>query len=118
MSSLLLSAFRSSKKSKDKDRLPDLRSPLNVPETRGVDKREASLQVEDPCRIFERYLVEMIVEEGKIKDLMDMEELLYCWKNLKCPVFIDLACRFYVEICMDLFSPASEEGCSIPTNDG
>lgn len=58
----------------------------------------------------------MIVEQGKIKDLMDVEELLYYWKNLKCPIFIDLVCRFYVEICKDLFSSDSEEGSSIPTN--
>ncbi|CAJ1960559.1 unnamed protein product [Sphenostylis stenocarpa] len=99
-------AFRSQKKSKDKDRLPYLRSPLNVHETPpfpscsplvpayvrafGVDKREACLQVEDTCRIFENYLVEIIVEEGKMRDLMDVEEFLHCWKNLKCPVFIDL----------------------------
>ncbi|RDX74935.1 Transcription repressor OFP17, partial [Mucuna pruriens] len=98
--------FHSSKKSKDKDRLPNLKSPLNVHETipspshsslapayvrsRGIDKREGSLQVEDTCRNFEKYLVEMIVEEGNMRDLMDVEELLYCWKNLKCPVFTDL----------------------------
>ncbi|TKY47243.1 Transcription repressor OFP17 [Spatholobus suberectus] len=132
MSSLLLLLFRSSKKSKDKDRLPDLKSPLNVHETpsfpsysplapayvrtRGVDKKEASLQVEDTCKIFENYLMEMIVEEGKMRDLMDVEELLYCWKNLKCPVFINLVCRFYVEICKDLFSSDSEEVSSFPTN--
>lgn len=60
--------------------------------------------VEDACRSFENYLVEMIVEEGKMKDLMDVEELLYCWKNLKSPVFINLVCRFYGELCKDLFS--------------
>jgi hypothetical protein len=41
--------------------------------------------VEDACRSFENYLVEMMVEEGQVRDLMDVEELLYCWKNLKCP---------------------------------
>ncbi|CAK7323522.1 unnamed protein product [Dovyalis caffra] len=61
--------------------------------------------VEDACRSFENYLVEMIVDEGKVRDLADVEELLYCWKNLKCPVFIDLVCRFYGELCKDLFSP-------------
>jgi hypothetical protein len=25
----------------------------------------------------------MMVEEGQVRDLMDVEELLYCWKNLK-----------------------------------
>ncbi|XWS74433.1 hypothetical protein CRYUN_Cryun02cG0215700 [Craigia yunnanensis] len=60
--------------------------------------------VEDACRSFENYLVEMIVEEGKVRDLMDVEELLYCWKNLTSPVFIDLVSRFYGELCTDLFS--------------
>lgn len=79
---------------------------------RGEEKREEACKqdVEDACRSFENYLVEMIVEEGKTKDLMDVEELLYCWKNLKCPVFIGLVSRFYGELCKDLFSPDSEEG--------
>ncbi|KAI3818390.1 hypothetical protein L1987_12196 [Smallanthus sonchifolius] len=59
---------------------------------------------EDGCQMFESYLVKMIAEEGKTKDLVDMEELLYCWKNLKSPVFINLVCRFYGELCKDLFS--------------
>ncbi|KAK7305517.1 hypothetical protein VNO77_43423 [Canavalia gladiata] len=96
MSSLLLSVFRSRRKSKD--------------------KRKVSLLVEDKCKIFENYLVEMIVEEGKMQDLMDVEELLYCWKNIKCPVFSDLVCGFYVQICNDLFSSATEEGSSIPAD--
>lgn len=71
--------------------------------------------VEDSCKGFENYLVEMIVEEGKVKDLMDVEELLYCWRNLKSPIFVDLVCRFYGELCKDLFSP-SEETESQETN--
>ncbi|ESW18860.1 hypothetical protein PHAVU_006G076900, partial [Phaseolus vulgaris] len=121
-SSLLLSALRSQKKSKDKDvhetpLFPSC-SPLVPPYVRPnrVDNREASFQVEDTCKNFEKYLVEMVVEEGKMKDLMDVEELLHCWKKLKCPVFIDLVCRFYVEICKDLFSLDSEEASSFPTN--
>lgn len=66
-------------------------------------------EVEDACRSFENYLVDMIVEEGQMRDLMDVEELLHCWKNLKCPVFIDLVCRFYGELCRDLFSNNYEE---------
>ncbi|CAI0399512.1 unnamed protein product [Linum tenue] len=65
--------------------------------------------VEDACRSFENYLVEMIVEEGKMRDLMDVEDLLYCWKSLKCPVFIDLVCTFYGELCKDLFAPDHNE---------
>lgn len=78
-------------------------------------KKEASVQddVEDACRSFENYLVEMIVEEGKMRDLADVEELLYCWKNLKSPVFIDLVCRFYGELCRDLFSNSYEDDINI-----
>lgn len=123
--SSLLSVFRSPKKSKDLGMLQGLKSPSNMLETPlfpspltpafvkasgGTEKREGSSQeVEDACRSFENYLVEMIVEEGKTRDLMDVEEFLYCWKNLKCPVFIDLVCRFYGELCKDLFSTDSEE---------
>ncbi|KAF8086509.1 hypothetical protein N665_0622s0005 [Sinapis alba] len=60
--------------------------------------------VEDACRSFENYLIQLIVEEGKIDDLMDIEELLSCWKNLKSPVFMELVSRFYGELCRDLFS--------------
>jgi len=118
MSSLLLSALCSLEKSKDKDvhETPPFPSCSPLVRASRVDNREASLQVEDTCRNFEKYLVEMIVEEGKMEDLMDVEELLHCWKNLKCPVFIDLVCRFYVEICKDLFSLDSEEASSFSTN--
>ncbi|CAG7875034.1 transcription repressor OFP17 [Brassica rapa] len=60
--------------------------------------------VEDACRSFENYLIQLIVEEGKMDDLMDIEELLSSWKNLKSPVFIELVSRFYGELCRDLFS--------------
>ncbi|KAK8581195.1 hypothetical protein V6N13_144235 [Hibiscus sabdariffa] len=70
----------------------------------GGSRKRGSSDVEDACRSFENYLVEMIVEEGEVSDLMDVEELLYCWKNLTSPVFIDLVSRFYRELCTDLFS--------------
>ncbi|KAF8402505.1 hypothetical protein HHK36_010590 [Tetracentron sinense] len=78
--------------------------------TSNMGKREVAdnEDVKNACRSFENYLVEMIVEEGKVRDLMDVEELLYCWKNLKCPVFVDLVCRFYGELCKDLFSAEDE----------
>ncbi|XP_063935610.1 uncharacterized protein LOC108225631 [Daucus carota subsp. sativus] len=69
-----------------------------------VGKWECSQEVEEACRSFENYLAEMIVEEGRTKDLMDVEQLLYCWDNLRCPVFIDLVSRFYGELCKDLFT--------------
>lgn len=65
--------------------------------------------VRDACRSFEDYMIHMIVEEGKIDDLMDMEELLYYWNNLKDPIFIDLVTRFYGELCTDLF-PSNDDG--------
>ncbi|KAI9095023.1 hypothetical protein K1719_026487 [Acacia pycnantha] len=67
-------------------------------------KEGGDVEVEEACRRFEKHLVEMIVEEGKTKDLKDVEELLRCWKKLKCPVFVDLVCSFYGELCKDLFS--------------
>ncbi|XP_059625223.1 transcription repressor OFP17 [Cornus florida] len=122
----LLSVLRSRKESRKMDRAMELKSfsdaghqkaPFPSPLTPAyvrmsvAAKKEVSGQddVEDACRSFENYLAEMIVEEGKVKDLIDVEELLYCWKNLKCPVFIDLVCRFYGELCKDLFS--SNEHC-------
>ncbi|KAF7120799.1 hypothetical protein RHSIM_Rhsim13G0060900 [Rhododendron simsii] len=91
------------------------RAPFSSPltpacvKTSGGHKTEAYGQrdVEYACRRFENYLVEMIVDEGKVGDLTDVEELLRCWKDLKCPVFKDLVCRFYGELCKDLFSNSS-----------
>lgn len=114
--------FRSSRKSRKMDRVAELRSVSEAERERMLYPSpltpayiKASLatkrqtfgdeDVEDACRSFENYLVEMMVEEGKVRDLADVEELLYCWKNLKCPVFIGLVCRFYGELCKDLFSP-------------
>ncbi|MQM00470.1 hypothetical protein Taro_033208 [Colocasia esculenta] len=65
--------------------------------------------VEEACRSFESYLVEMIVEEGEVKDLRDVEELLYFWENLKDPLFVELVSRFYGDLCRDLFSERDDE---------
>ncbi|KAE9460939.1 hypothetical protein C3L33_07165, partial [Rhododendron williamsianum] len=92
-------------------------SPLTqvYPRMSGGHKTEAYGQtdMEYVCRRFENYLVEMIVDEGRVGDLIDVEELLRCWKDLKCPVFKDLVCRFYGELCKDLFSD-SEENMDTP----
>ncbi|KAJ9698864.1 hypothetical protein PVL29_007778 [Vitis rotundifolia] len=121
----LLSLFCFQRQEKEMDRVRELRSISDAGQERrlfpspltpasmkagAAGKRVASghEDLEDACRSFENYLVEMIVEEGKVRDLMDVEELLYCWKNLKCPVFIDLICRFYGELCKDLFSTDEE----------
>jgi hypothetical protein len=58
---------------------------------------------EEACRSFESRLMEMLVEEGKARDLQDVEELLHCWDRLKSPVFVDRVCRFYAELCNDMF---------------
>ncbi|CAI9770743.1 unnamed protein product [Fraxinus pennsylvanica] len=83
-------------------------SPISPVKARNSEANKKK-EVEDVCRSFENYLIEMIVEEGEMGDLTDVEELLYCWKNLTCPVFIDLVCRFYGELCKDLFSKTSKD---------
>lgn len=92
--------------------LPSPLTPAYVRMMNEANRTQVSVMqqdVEDACRSFENYLVDMIVEEGKTTDLNDVEELLHCWKNLKSPVFIDLVCRFYGELCRDLFSNSCEE---------
>ncbi|CAD5194490.1 unnamed protein product [Musa acuminata subsp. malaccensis] len=64
--------------------------------------------VEAACRSFEKYLVEMMVEDGTVRELTDVEELLRSWNSLTSPVFVDLVCRFYGELCSDLFSGSRE----------
>ncbi|GMI91797.1 ovate family protein 17 [Hibiscus trionum] len=90
----------------DRDRLlfSSPLTPASYLKAGGGYRRRGASDVEDACRSFEKYLVEMIVEEGKVSDLMGVEELLHCWKNLTCPVFIDLVSRFYGELCTDLFA--------------
>ncbi|RLN36357.1 hypothetical protein C2845_PM03G16290 [Panicum miliaceum] len=74
-------------------------------EARAIVRRgEEAGDVEAACRSFERHLVEMLVEERKVMDLTDVEELLRCWEKLRCPAFVQLVGRFYGELCMDLFS--------------
>ncbi|KAB2616674.1 transcription repressor OFP17-like [Pyrus ussuriensis x Pyrus communis] len=122
-----LSTFYSPGKPKRMDRLAALKSlsekggdgngithypspvtPAYLKAMRGRAATSGHDEVQDACRSFENYLVEMIIEEGQVWDLMDVEELLYCWKNLKCPVFVDLVGRFYGELCKDLFSTTSD----------
>lgn len=93
-----------------REQLPSPLTPISARMSRG-QKTQAYGQrdVEYACRSFENYLVEMIVDEGKVEDLTDVEELLQCWKNLKCPVFKNLVCKFYGELCKDLFSNSEEK---------
>ncbi|XP_076927436.1 transcription repressor OFP17-like [Bidens hawaiensis] len=119
--SCLTSFFRLFRTKKDMDRIMELKSfsdagyvhkaPCPSPPTPAYIKMARTAIVveenegeEDACQKFENYLLKMIAEEGKMKDLVDVEELLYCWKNLKSPVFMNLVCRFYGELCKDLFS--------------
>ncbi|KAG1338975.1 Transcription repressor OFP17 [Cocos nucifera] len=122
--------LRPSRQSEDIDKVGELRSmteraraPCPSPITpayikmarlRRAGVEEGPNEVEEACRSFENYLVEMIVEERKVRDLMDVEELLYCWNSLKSPVFVELVSRFYGELCKDLFS--SRE-CEVTTDD-
>lgn len=82
-------------------------------ERRSMEKRDGACtsddEVEAACRSFENHLVEIIVEEGKVRELTDVEELLYCWSNLNSPVFAELVSRFYRQLCTDLFSRSTEE---------
>ncbi|KAK1425439.1 hypothetical protein QVD17_20791 [Tagetes erecta] len=116
----LTSFFGSLRTERDMDRVMELKSfsdagyvhkaPCPSPPTPAYIKMARAAMVEEDddakeaCGKFENYLVKMIAEEGKMKDLVDVEELLYCWKNLKSPVFMNLVCRFYGELCKDLFS--------------
>lgn len=72
------------------------------------DEEEDRERKEEACRSFESRLMEMLVEEGKARDLQDVEELLRCWERLKSPVFLDLVCRFYGELCNDMFPAAGD----------
>lgn len=65
--------------------------------------KEDTHEVLSACRSFEKYLMEMLVEERKVRDLLDVEELMYCMDKLQSPAFVELVCTFYGELCMDLF---------------
>ncbi|XBI98997.1 uncharacterized protein LOC119357606 [Triticum dicoccoides] len=73
--------------------------------------------VEEACKGFERHLMEMLVEEAKVGDLMDVEELLGCWEKLRSPVFVRLVGRFYGDLCMDLFSDLDDDVSSESSDD-
>jgi hypothetical protein len=70
---------------------------------------EEDFEVQKACRSFEKYILEMLLEERKVRDLLDVEELIYCVDNLKSPAFIGLVCTFYGELCMDLFSNKGDQ---------
>jgi hypothetical protein len=75
----------------------------------GDNKTKEDLEVQKACRTFENYILEMLLEERKVRDLLDVEELIYCMDNLKSPAFIELFCTFYCEICVDLFSNEGDQ---------
>nr|GEW44141.1 hypothetical protein [Tanacetum cinerariifolium] len=89
------------------DRLMELKSFSNTGFTQKASMQRMAKDdsdAQDACQSFENYLLKMIGEAGNIRDLVDVEELLNCWKNLKDPLFMNLVCRFYGELCKDLFS--------------
>ncbi|GER54627.1 ovate family protein 17 [Striga asiatica] len=120
--SKIVSMLTSLRRAQKVDRVADLKSfsesgyhqtapypsPITPAYVRSLGQKNASEENDDvadeSCRSFEKHLVEMIVEEGKMKGLAEVEDLLYSWKNLRCPVFIGLVSRFYGELCNDLFS--------------
>lgn len=69
-----------------------------------VKKTKEDFEVQKACKNFEKYITEMLLEERKVRDLLDVEELLYCMDQLQSPAFIELVCTFYGELCLDLFS--------------
>lgn len=81
-------------------------------------RRSGGEEKEEACRSFESCLMEMLMEEGKVRDLQDVEELLQCWERLKSPVFVELVCRFYGELCKDLFSSAGVEDGGADRDEG
>ncbi|XP_074560785.1 transcription repressor OFP17-like [Curcuma longa] len=91
-------------------------TPFQSSSAREVCKKGAKFDddggEEAACRSFEKYLVEMMVEEGSVSDLADVEEMLSCWSNLRSPEFVELVSRFYRELCKDLFSTASGDAAA------
>lgn len=71
--------------------------PLKVARSRSM------AAVEDACKQFRNYVIEMVAEDKNVDDLMDVEELLYCYQNITCPVYRDLLSQFYAQICSDIF---------------
>jgi hypothetical protein len=95
--------------------VPAHAAPVPSPETPAYVKMVERLrsrtsactgEEKDACHSFETCLMEILTEEGKARDRQDVEELLQCWERLKSPVFVDLVCRYYGDLCKDLFSSA------------
>ncbi|RRT71039.1 hypothetical protein B296_00024741 [Ensete ventricosum] len=128
------SSFRSfrltlctSRQPEELDRLGELRSmterdrfraPFPSPITPAYVKL-ASLQPREPeeeldevgaaCRSFRSCLAEMLAEEGRVEDLVNVEELLHHWSCLRSPAFVELVCSFYEQVCNELFTGSEEE---------
>ncbi|KAJ4753835.1 Transcription repressor OFP17 [Rhynchospora pubera] len=104
---------RTSSYTKRKQARPTLVSSYNKMAAQ-IKKLEEKNTIEDDevqkaCRNFEKYIMEMILEERKVRDLLDVEELMYCMDKLQAPAFIELVCTFYGELCVDLFSNGSDQ---------
>ncbi|KAF8652414.1 hypothetical protein HU200_062744 [Digitaria exilis] len=94
-----------------------LRSGRSAASSSGDGEGEGEKK-EEACRSFESCLMGMLVEEGKARDLQDVEELLRCWERLKSPVFVELVCRFYGELCNDLFPAPGVDKTDVDSGDG
>ncbi|CAL9055205.1 unnamed protein product [Musa banksii] len=66
-------------------------------------------EVEAACRSFRSCLAEMLAEEGRVEDLVNVEELLHHWSSLRSPAFVELVCSFYEQVCNELFIGSEEE---------
>ncbi|XP_065043545.1 uncharacterized protein LOC135676365 [Musa acuminata AAA Group] len=111
-----------SRQPEELDRLGELRSmterdrfraPFPSPITPAYVKL-ASLQPREPeveaaCRSFRSCLAEMLAEEGRVEDLVNVEELLHHWSSLRSPAFVELVCSFYEQVCNELFIGSEEE---------
>jgi len=60
----------------------------------------------------------MVVEDKNLRDLMAVEELMYCctYQNLRCPIYRDLLSHFYAEICSDILRPCASSSSDAETS--
>uniref|UniRef100_A0A0C9RLX4 Glucose-6-phosphate 1-dehydrogenase n=2 Tax=Spermatophyta TaxID=58024 RepID=A0A0C9RLX4_9CONI len=102
------SCFRGSRVSGPKSwkRIEDMEKIRSDIDELSVGCRNSSAAAK-ACQQFRRCLIEMVAEEKNVDDLVDLEEFLYCYRNLRSPVYRELIGRFYVEICVEVFRPPS-----------
>lgn len=90
-------------------RTPSMRVSVSQVWEREDSLSSDSVEVDQKaCQSFERDLMQMICEDGMLKDLLDLEEFLKCWNDLSNPVYIGMVHGFYVNICKDYMFLQSE----------